>query len=135
MKIQAPEMDEVEAQLCEIFGEVEEKENLLPNSQLPVQDAQGSADEEIDVENIQEEGIKGRSIGNDNRTVVVDMLGLDDDITPLDSSPEGMVITSFLKISSAAMDFFRVFSLYEMKFVQPLFCMRMGKYCNWKYCC
>lgn len=79
----------MEAQLCEIFGEVE-KENLLLNTQHLVKTTRRSANGENDVEDA-EENVSRPGGDRDEPPVMIDILGMDDDITPLQSSPEGTV--------------------------------------------
>lgn len=81
---------------------------MLPNSQCRVQDdTRVTGDEDIDIVTLEDEGrspddddskersreddVKERSsVDSDETGVMVDILGMDDDITPIESSPEGM---------------------------------------------
>ncbi|KAK8725168.1 hypothetical protein OTU49_010733 [Cherax quadricarinatus] len=70
-------LDDVEAQLSEIFGEVdrEDKENQQPNNQVHLLESGKSADNNLENEETSENRESNR----------VDILGMDEDVTPLDT--------------------------------------------------
>ncbi|XP_042219297.1 telomere-associated protein RIF1-like [Homarus americanus] len=82
-------MDEVEIQLCEIFGEVdrEDKENLRPNKQDHFLESRKSGDD--DSNNMETTEQRTNDV-SETLPEGLDIIGLDDGITPLDASPEDM---------------------------------------------
>lgn len=71
-------MDEVEASLAKMFGELDDKENQKPNHQ-------DHAAPEVTKTEAEVRESAGRSPHSDNIQEIMDM----EDITPLYSSPEG----------------------------------------------
>ncbi|XP_071537913.1 uncharacterized protein [Panulirus ornatus] len=83
-----PLMDEVEAQLREVLGEVdrEDKENLQPNNNF--HESRKFVDGEDNLENMETIEDRPSRDSDDVPQVIDDIHGMDEDITPLDASPE-----------------------------------------------